>query len=58
MRLVRAAFALLVLSAAPLLIVGLRDPEANPIGLGLLFMLGMAVALVLLLLASLRSLRR
>jgi Na+(H+)/acetate symporter ActP len=58
MRLVQAAFAVLVLSAAPLVIVGLHDPEANPIGLGLLFMLGMAVALVLLLLAGLRALRR
>jgi uncharacterized membrane protein YqjE len=58
MRLVQAAFAVLVLSAAPLMIVGLRDPEANPIGLGLLFMLGMAVALVLLLLAGLRALWR
>jgi hypothetical protein len=58
MRLVRAAFAVLALSAAPLLIVGLRDPEANPIGLGFLFLLGMAVAAVLLMVAGLRALRR
>jgi hypothetical protein len=58
MRLVRAAFAVLALSAALLLIVGLREPAANPIGLGFLFLLGMAVAAVLLVLAGLRALRR
>ena len=58
MRLVRAAFAVLALSAAPLLMVGLRDPAANPIGLGFLFLLGMAVAALLLAIAVLQALRR
>jgi Na+(H+)/acetate symporter ActP len=58
MRLVRAAFAVLAFSAAPLLLVGLSDPQANPIGLGFLFLLGLAVAAVLLALAGLRALRR
>jgi hypothetical protein len=58
MGLVRAAFAVLALSAAPLLIVGVSDPQANPIGLGFLFLLGLAVAAVLLATAGLRALRR
>ena len=50
------ALLLPVLAAAPLFIVGLLDPTANPIGLGLLFMAAVAIAPVLLLVAALRAL--
>ena len=53
MRLVYAALIMLAVSTAPLLIVGLLDPTANPIGLGLLFMAGSFVATVLLVLGLL-----
>jgi hypothetical protein len=49
------ALLLPVLAAAPLVVVGLLDPTANPIGLGLLFMAAVAIAPVLLLLAALRA---
>lgn len=55
MRLVCAALILLALTTAPLLVVGLLDPTANPVGLGLLFVLGAPVALVLLAVAGLRA---
>ena len=56
MRPVYAALILLALTTAPLFIVGLVDPDSNPIGLGLLFVLGTPVALALLTLAVLRAL--
>jgi hypothetical protein len=55
MRLVCAALILLALTTVPLFIVGLLDPTSNPIGLGLLFVLGAPVALGLLVLAALRA---
>jgi hypothetical protein len=55
LRLVLLALLLPVLAALPLLLVGLLDPAANPIGLGLLFMAGVAIAAVLLLVAAVRA---
>jgi hypothetical protein len=55
MRLVILALLLPVLAAAPLLVVGLLDPTANPVGLGLLFMAAVAIAPVLLLVAAVRA---
>jgi hypothetical protein len=43
MRLVGIAMLLMVASYVPLLIVGMLDPDSNPIGLGLLAMLGTAL---------------
>jgi hypothetical protein len=53
-RLVRAAVVILVLSFAPLVAVGLLDPSANPIGLGLLSVVGTLVAAAVLAFAALR----
>jgi hypothetical protein len=58
MRLVVAAIAVLILSFVPLLVVGLLDPSANPIGLGLLSMAGTFVALLLLAIATARAVGR
>jgi hypothetical protein len=58
MRLVVAAIAVLILSFVPLLVVGLLDPSANPIGLGLLSMAGTFVALLLLAIATARAVWR
>lgn len=49
MRLMIIAVLLLVGSFLPLFIVGTLDPDSNPIGLGLLWMAGSAVAIVLFL---------
>jgi hypothetical protein len=48
MRLVYLAVVVLAASYAPLLVVGALDPTANPIGLGLLAVLGTAVAALVL----------
>lgn len=48
LRLFYAAVAVLVLSWIPLVLVGLADPNSNPIGLGLLGMAGTALAVLLL----------
>jgi hypothetical protein len=58
MRLFVTGLLVLVGSWLPLMIVGLGDPAANPIGLGLLGMLGTAVATGLLGVATVRRLRR
>jgi hypothetical protein len=58
MRLLYAALAVLLLSFAPLAIVGTFDPAANPIGLGLLFVAGSLVAALLFALAVLQLLWR
>lgn len=55
MRLVLFALLMPVVAAAPLLVVGLLDPQANPIGLGLLFMAAVAAAPFLLAFAVLRA---
>ena len=58
MRLAALAVILLVASFVPLIVVGLIDPDANPIGLGLLSVLGTLVAGLLLAFAALRALWR
>jgi hypothetical protein len=58
MRLVGIAMLLMVASYAPLLIVGMLDPHSNPIGLGLLAMLGTAIAALIFGFAVLRAVRR
>lgn len=58
MRLIYVALAVLAVSYAPLIVVGMLDPSANPIGLGLLSMVGTAVAALLLLWAAARAFRR
>jgi Na+(H+)/acetate symporter ActP len=58
MRLVALAVVVLVAGFVPLIIVGLMDREANPIGLGLLSVLGTLVAALLLAFAALRGLWR
>jgi hypothetical protein len=58
MRLIYLALLVLVASYAPLIVVGTLDPSANPIGLGLLAMLGTAVAASLAAWAVLRAILR
>jgi hypothetical protein len=58
MRLIAAALIVIVLCWGPLLVVGLLDPRANPIGLGMLAMLGTFVASVLLATAAALALIR
>lgn len=58
MRVVYVALAVLAASYAPLLVVGMLDPTANPIGLGLLAMAGTALAAVLLVWACVRRFRQ
>jgi hypothetical protein len=58
MRLVGIAMLLMVASYVPLLIVGMLDPHSNPIGLGLLAMLGTAVAALIFGFAVLRAVLR
>jgi hypothetical protein len=53
---IRAGLIILVLSWVPLLIVGLLDPNANPIGLGLLAWLGSLIALIIIAIGGLRRL--
>jgi hypothetical protein len=53
MPLVKVATALIVLSLLPLLFVGLLDPTANPVGLGLLWVAGSALGIGLYFLAVL-----
>jgi hypothetical protein len=58
MRLVILAVLLPIMAAVPLVVVGLLDPQANPIGLGLLFMAAVAAAPFLIGFAVLRALWR
>jgi hypothetical protein len=58
MRLVGIAMLLMVASYVPLLIVGMLDPDSNPIGLGLLAMLGTAIAALIFGFALLRAVLR
>jgi hypothetical protein len=58
MRLVGIAMLLMVASYVPLLIVGMLDPDSNPIGLGLLAMLGTAIAALIFGFALLRAVQR
>jgi hypothetical protein len=58
MRLATAALIVLAASWLPLIVVGLADPAANPIGLGLLALAGTVVAAGLLAVAALLGLWR
>ncbi len=53
MRLVKAATTVIVVSFLPLLVAGLLDPTANPVGFGLLWLAGSALGLGLYALAAL-----
>ena len=56
MRLVIMGIAVIIVSYGPLLAVGLFNPDANPIGLGLLAMAGTFVAATMFILAAIRAL--
>jgi hypothetical protein len=58
MRLVGIAMLLMVASYVPLLIVSMLDPHSNPIGPGLLAMLGTVIAAPIFGFAVLRAVQR
>jgi predicted membrane channel-forming protein YqfA (hemolysin III family) len=58
MRLVGIAALVLIASYVPLILVGLADPDANPIGLGLLSLAGTLVAAGIVVFAIVARLRR
>ena len=56
--LIKAGLAIAVLSWLPLLVVGMLDPTANPIGAGLLAWVGTVLGLIVAAFGMIRSLIR